>query len=331
MTIRINNHENGPDGRHLSRPVYLRITGLLVILLTAGLYVYIFHDRLNIITTIESDQLALLLGVSVLMVIATGWTNALLLKILDVRLSFLEFSTLSFLTSFANYFGPFRAGSAVRASYLRLVKHLPISAFAGVMVANSVILLFVSSGAGLVMLIFEWYSSRTLSLPLLAARVLILGFSAFLKVVKFPSVSREGRIWNMLRLALSGLEKIRKHRTGLIEVIASILLQYVVAALVVKYAYGAMGIEVSILVSALIGVFNAMSGYLSITPNNIGLQEAVIGYLGAVSGLGLADSLVAAALIRAAQVLVIFVLSPPSWYLLLRPAGITMMGRPREN
>ena len=74
-----------------------------------------------------------------------------------------------------------------------------------------------------------------------------------------------------------------------------------------------------------------MSGYLSITPNNIGLQEAVIGYLGAVSGLGLADSLVAAALIRAAQVLVIFVLSPPSWYLLLRPAGITMMGRPREN
>lgn len=325
----------GKSARESSSPLpfgrgWIRVAGFLVISGAALLYIQYFKDQADLLTAIRIKDLWLLGFASFLMVITTGLTNALLVKILGVRLTAFEYSSLSFLTTFANYFGPLRAGAAVRAAYLRMVKGLPISAYAGVMVANSLLLFFVSGVTGLALLGVGYYFYGLSSPELVLACLAFTGFSLAAKIVRLPSFKREGRIFNMYRIAASGLDTIRSQHMGLTEVIGSILLQYIVAALVIYAAYDAMGIGITILPAFIIGVFNAMSGYISITPNNLGLQEAAIGYLGMITGLGLTESLLAAALIRGGQVAVVALITPACWYWLLRPAGINILGKTRE-
>ncbi|NOY86046.1 MAG: flippase-like domain-containing protein [Deltaproteobacteria bacterium] len=306
---------------------WVQIVGFVIICGATLLYILLFRDQTQLLKNVRISRLWLLLTASFVMVVTTGLTNALLVKILGVRLTTFEYSSLSFLTTFANYFGPLRAGAAVRATYLRMVKGLPISAYAGVMVANSLILFFVSGITGLSLLLAGYYYYGLISPELVLACLIFTGFAVAAKIVRLPSFKREGRIYNMFRLAATGLDTIRSQHLGLTEVILSILLQYIVAAFVIYAAYHAMGISIPLLPAFIIGVFNAMSGYLSITPNNLGLQEAAIGYLGMITGLGLNESLLAAALIRGGQVAVVFLLTPACWFWLLRPAGINIMGK----
>ena len=333
--IKGNLNSNGRMKNQISKPLFwtwfIRFAGLLIISGTATLYVYLFYDRLDVIWTIKFNPFLYLIAGMTAMIFTTGLTNALLLKILGVELSFIEYSSLSFLTTFANYFGPMRAGAAVRASYLKIVKGLPVSAYAGVMMANSFLLMFVSGVVGVTLLFVGWLSHDLLSVPLMLICLAFICIGVAIKIVKLPTLRKDGRLWNIFKLALNGLDDIRNHKLGLTQVILSILLQYVAAAFILYFAYGAVGERITVLIAFIVGVFTAMSSYITITPNNIGLQEAVIGYLGVVTGIGLNESLLAAALVRAGQMVVVFVLSPVCWYLLLRPAGLTFSGRPKPT
>ena len=104
-------------------------------------------------------------------------------------------------------------------------------------------------------------------------------------------------------------------RAGLVQAVASglaiprfvdlwyFLAQHSIAALAVLIVYRGFGAGIGMGDAYVIAVVATLSGLISLTPNNLGLQELILGYAAWQGGLGVADATAIAALFRIAHVL----------------------------
>ncbi len=217
---------------------------------------------------------------------------------------------LTFLGTLVNYFAPFRAGVGAKAVYLKRRKNLSFARFAALRAAYSFLFLLMCGATGLVLLAVFWQETGTQSPGLAAICLVVMGVSAAPFVFRRRSVERQGRIWEALRRAVDGFETIKAHRRKLLLVCGSLLLQYVVSALVTVVVYEALGYRITLTVAMIIGVFTALSNFFTITPSNLGVQEVITAQLFTITGMDFTSGLLGAGLMRALHALLTFSVGP---------------------
>ncbi|MDF1535688.1 MAG: lysylphosphatidylglycerol synthase transmembrane domain-containing protein [bacterium] len=294
------------------------LAGTVIIILMAIVYSYAIRDQLHLFTKVSCSFIPYLFSLSLFMVFSAGVTNAILLYAVGFRLSFTEIFTLSILTTFFNYFGPLRAGAAIRATYLKNNHGMPFSAYGGLMAANMLFILFT---AGLICILmfpfFKGIDPRYIGylLPLTAGLIL---FPVLMFILRPNRIEPTSRLRNILSLAVRSINVIFQNPSVVILVVLSIVIQYASGAFLIYFSYRTFSIDPDYLSCLAIGVFQSLSNFITLTPNNLGLQEFITGFIGKLTLLGFNQSLMVAAVLRLCNIIVVFVLAPLCWFILFK-------------
>jgi hypothetical protein len=199
-------------------------------------------------------------------------------------------------SNLANYLGPFQPGLAVRMVYFKSIG-VPVKSTTHASLRQLLLSVWIATGLAVVGL-FSGYTSIKL--------FAVFGITAFilmplvLKVLRLSMAGgrSDSRFITIVRSVLD-LGKIGMPPYRLWSFIA----QYVLGALVLYGVYQMFDIPLKLHEAMLLSVIFMLSGLFSVTPNNLGTQELLIGYvahLGGASG-GVAFSM--ALLFRVAHVI----------------------------
>lgn len=296
---------------------------LTLLIFAAGVvYIYLSDIELSVLRNVDLMDLGILVFLTLVNFYVNGYLFKVLVSMMDVTLSSLETVGLAILTNYGNYFGPFRAGSAMKAFYLKTSKGMPYSRFAAVLSANTFLTTFMSGAVGM-MLILLLEKRKIGAPPLLlyvCAGLIIVSVMPF--VIKMPGIEARNRLTRILNSAVEGFRIIRGQPRGLFFACIVFLARLGLLSLIIMFAFEALGSPVSILIAVSMSVFTSISNMISVTPNNLGVQEAVVAYMFTLSGSDFKTGFVGASLIRMVRMMITFGLAPVFTHYLMRKRAI---------
>lgn len=303
---------------------FTHYVSILAVLVAGFVYAWLNRSELVSLFTLQLSDVLIIAGILFLFFLSTGFTFYLLVSLLSVRLSLIEMIGLTFLSNFGNYLGPTRPGAAIKAIYLKGEKDLPYARFSAVLAANGFVLFFVSGMVGVLLLVALWAQSGILPGSLVAICLTLISGALLPLAFRFRQVSYRGRIWRHLNRATEGFEAIKSQREKLLAVCASVLLQYMITAWLMVFTYRTLGQPISLTAALIIGVFTSIANFLTITPNNLGIQEIVMAYLYTITGLDFSEGLLGASLMRAVHIILTFGLTPIFVHFMLKSANLSL-------
>jgi uncharacterized membrane protein YbhN (UPF0104 family) len=267
------------------------------------------------------DALALTLAFLAIM-IGNGLFIAAVSHAFRLRLAAPEWLSLSFASSFVNYFLPFRGGTGIRALYMNRVHGFPISEFVSTLsvmylmhiVANSLLALV---GMGL---IARHGGPLNVSLLLFFALVATAGMAAML--IRFE-IRREFTSFPLAQIAklVNAWQAVRADR-GLVARLWMLMGAMTLATVWQCHAaFGALSIALPWESVAVYAAAKNLATLIGLTPGAMGVVELISIYLGKVLGYSTADALSVQALIRAVAIASLLLAGPFALLYLRRRIG----------
>ncbi|MFA5060549.1 MAG: lysylphosphatidylglycerol synthase transmembrane domain-containing protein [Candidatus Omnitrophota bacterium] len=289
-------------------------------------YLYENRDQFFLFRSINILNILCLLFLILAFFFVTGYTFRLVVNLLNVELTLAETFGLSILTNFGNYLGPTSPGSIIKAVYLKAVKGLEYSKFTSVFFASAFLGVFMTGIFGVILFFSLKIAATKVSMILLAVcwAFVIVAIVPF--VLHIPQITSQRRIAQMLKLALEGFDAIRNQKMGLMRIGISYVAQFALSAFIFQSAFYALGISVSYEQALAVGVYTTIVNFVSITPSNLGIQEAMIALIFSVLGQSFSVGVMGAALIRVVHLLITFSLTPIFTYLLFKRKGLSLAG-----
>jgi uncharacterized membrane protein YbhN (UPF0104 family) len=266
----------------------------------------------------EGDVFARLLAVSpgavALMVLAwlllsipRGLIRKVMVAQLGTRLRFVDWYGLSMVTNLLGLVTPARGDAILAGAYLKRRYSLPVSRFLGTVYANAVLLAIVLSVEGLIALL-AIERSQGLSSPVVWIAVAVPGLAAGLLGIGSPGMVRwRGWLGDRLRAALGGWEAIRQNSRALA---ASGLLTFLGTVCFTFWtwtAFRALHLDVGFAALVLTSVVGQLAAYVNLTPGNLGIREALLGFTTGALGIGFAEGVAVTLLQRAVSTVLFLV------------------------
>lgn len=293
--------------QNLSRLVLLIVIGI------AAWYIAGHLEEFRAILHIRAIYLWPIIISVLLQNIVNGYISKEFVLYFDVELDFTEWFGLAVVGAMGNYLTPFRGGAAGRAVYLKKKHELPYTKFMTLFIANYLVVFFLAGvlGAQTLMGIDGYSKLFTFFIALSGSVVLfILIFSR----IKLP----EGRFLSKLSEAITGWKIISANRRILWRICGAVVVNYILVAVQMYYAFTALGFPISPASAWLMGLFSSLGLIISITPGSLGIQEGMVGILAAMFGIGFNQGVMAQGLIRIINIAIIFTLGPLYSYFLSR-------------
>ncbi len=266
------------------------------------------QDKLLQIFSIDPLHLLLLSFLCAALFVPSGLSRKLMAERLNVRLAFLDWYGLLMVTNLMSLIVPARGDLAVSAFYLRKKYNLPITHFISMLYGATVLLALCLSAAGTVSLLAiasEGVSPGVHVIGLVAA---IGAFSIFFGWLPPGLIKGESWVMKRLRSALEGWKHVRSDGLLLSRLTILALSGIALFSLWMYASYRMLGFEVRMLPSILAGIVVLMSFFVSLTPGNLGIREALLGFTSQVLGLGFAEGVAVTLLQRAVSILVFLIL-----------------------
>lgn len=295
------------------------------LLLICFFYLYLNRLQLNVLKNLDLDNIIIISVIFLLFFFITGYTFKLLISLLNIELSIIETIGLSILTNFGNYLGPARPGAVLKAMYLKSVKGFAYSKFVSVLSAYTFLLFLMSGIVGVLLLLL--LKNNNVEIPILLFIIcngLIIG-SILPFICKNPHLKGKNKITKHLQSALEGFNIIQAQKVKLIIICLVFIIQFLFSALLYITTFSSLGFKISFLSALVIGVFTSISNFFTITPNNIGIQEAVSAYLFTLTGFDFASGFIGASVIRVIHIVITFSLTPIFAHFLLKSMDMRLL------
>ena len=292
----------------------MKLTGLwgwLLYLLVIGIAAYWYSLKGGSLVDFGTldYKVALLLGPLILAALfMIGLSNQIIATHLGAPLSFYQWSSLAFASTFASHFLPMKAGMAIRAAYYKVYSKLPLSHFASLTILLFIISFTASSIIGLLTCLALLLNNTTVYWEITVIFVALLGASILLFFGRIPRLPVAYKKIREIEIQVHEGWALCRQRPRLILLSLGLNISLTLCyALRMYIAFMAIGQDVSLLgctfLSALVGV----SGIISITPAALGIREAAIVLGSTVLGVSPEISLLAGVIDRAVSVVVIAV------------------------
>ncbi len=195
----------------------------------------------------------------------------------------------------ANYLGPFQPGIAVRLVYFKSMG-VSVNETTHASVRQLMISLWLASGISVVGLFSEYMPIKLFAITGILIFILMpIMLQAASKFI--DQIGSNSRFFVLLRTVLD-LDKIGVSPYKMWSFIA----QYILGALVLYGVYHMFDIPIALHESILMAVLFMLSSLFSVTPNNLGIQELLIGYVAHLGGAAVATALSIALLFRVAHI-----------------------------
>jgi uncharacterized membrane protein YbhN (UPF0104 family) len=295
---------------------------LVAFLAWAGWYVSNNMEAFRpVLQVTKIDALFLALAFMAIM-LGNGLFIAVVSHAFGIRLVGPEWFSLSFASSFANYFLPFRGGTGIRALYMNRVHGLPIADFVstlGIMYLMHVVVngLMALAGMGLIA-----RNDGTVNLAL-AAFFALVAISALATILIRFEIRRQFQRFPLVQIArlVNAWQSVRADRSLVVKLWLLMFAMTGVTVLQCRAAFDAVAVSLSwegVLVYAASKNLGALIG---LTPGSLGVVELISIYLGNVLGYSTADALSVQALIRAVAIVSLLSVGPVAIFYLRRRLG----------
>jgi len=307
----------------LLRTVRKSVSLLLVLAFAAwgAVYLYQHPENLTVLGNISAGSLVTLAWLALLKLAAMGMFTWINLDALGIRLGLGEWYGLSAMTALGNYLIAFRGGAAIRGVYLKSKYNFPYSLFLST-VASLYLLTFPTNAfLGLLALtgVYRWLgiSQPALVLFLLAC---ILGPAGFLILIRW--VPRFSGHWtSKLNLVIEGWKVLTAKPTTVVKLILASVFNSLVTVLMIHFSFHALGVELPLVQSGVLGILYLISAMVPITPAGMGLAEAALVLASGAFGLDSTLNILAAGLNRSVMLVVSLLLGPIFTLILSRRSG----------
>lgn len=232
--------------------------------------------------------------------VVSGLFTQEILKVFNVSMSVRKFFHLTVVSSLFNLILPAKAGSGLKAVYLKRVCGLNYSLFlsnmAGTYVINFLVLSFVGLLAGLgIYLELGSYDFLTLGFLLLCFLGLLLAI-LFSSKIKLPTVNYK---WvNLVLKVLNGWTEIGHSPRRVLKLSILTFFNTVLNVSMMMLCLGAMGIQSNIYEIAYISIIGNFASLLNITPGGIGVVEGMMIFVSRNLSIGISDVLIMSVLVR---------------------------------
>ena len=301
----------------------LSITILLGFFAWAGWYVYGNSEAFEPILDVTwLDGLNLTCAFLVIM-IGNGLYISTVSSAFGIRLICKEYTSLSFASSFANYFLPFRGGTGIRALYMSHVHGFPVIEFVS---ALSIMYLMQGVVNGLIALtamglIAAKGGPVDLSLAAFFGFVVVAGATVMFVGSNFDSghksfplaqIARVTRAWRALRR-----DRPLLHRLWFLTLVMALATVWQCRA-----AFDAVSIPLPWEGVIVYAASKNLATLIGVTPGGMGIVELVSIYLGSVLGYTTADALSVQGLIRAVAIVVLLLTGPSALHYLRQRLAI---------
>ena len=267
------------------------------------------------------DALTLTLAFLAIM-IGNGLFIAVVSHAFRIRLAGLEWLSLSFASSFANYFLPFRGGTGIRALYMNRMHGFPITEFVSTL---SIMYLMHIVVNGLLALVGMGLIARNggplnLSLMLFFAFIAAAGLAAML--IRFE-IRREFRSFPLAQIArlVNAWQAVRADRGLVMKMWLLMIAMPVAKAWQCRAAFDALSIALPWEGVFVYAAAKNLATLIGLTPGSMGVVELISIYLGNVLGYSTADALSVQALIRAVAIASLLLAGPFALVYLRRRIG----------
>jgi uncharacterized membrane protein YbhN (UPF0104 family) len=285
----------------------------------AGIAVYLLTHReeLDALSAVSWWQLAALVGLRCVFLAVNGLSLRACAAKFGVRLALVEWFGLSVVTTMGNYLTPLSGGLVARAVYLKRRHSLPYSAFAALLASNYLVTFWMVGAAG-VGCAFAVPGASGLRWSVAGAFAAVVAAVSVLVALPAIRVPGRGRLSRVLSDALRGWSILKSDRRLLAQLAALTAVNIVAKALSFQVAYRALGVSLPFADALLIALLTALTIVVSITPGNLGVQEAVVGLTSGLLRGDVDQGVLASLLIRVATLGPAFGLGPLFSALLVR-------------
>lgn len=264
------------------------------------------------------DAAALTLAFLAIMV-GNGLFIAVVSHAFRIRLAGLEWLSLSFASSFANYFLPFRGGTGIRALYMNRMHRFPITEFVSTLsimylmhiVTNGLLAL---AGMGL---IARNGGPLNLSLMFFFAFVATAGLATMLIRFEIRRNFKSFPLAQIVRL-VNAWQAVRADRGLVIKLWLLMLGMTLATVWQCRAAFDALSITLPWEGVVVYAAAKNLATLVGLTPGSMGVVELISIYLGNVLGYSTADALSVQALIRAVAVASLLLAGPSALFYLRR-------------
>ena len=123
---------------------------------------------------------------------------------------------------------------------------------------------------------------------------------------------------NKISRIMNGWHLIKNNKKIIFSIIIFSLLQLLISSYMLYLQFKVFGIDIPFISAVFITSITSLSILISITPANLGIQEAITVFSALTLGISPAQSLSAALLGRVIQMIVLFVLGPIFSYVLFK-------------
>lgn len=296
------------------------LPALITALVIGALGVYIWRSDLFADLDIRQIQPAWFVAVVLTQVVLYGLRGLLLALFVaqsGPKLDITEWYGLSITSTISNILLPFGGGVGVRAGYLKMAHNYPLTHFSALTAASGIVIFSVSGFTGLAAVLYA-VLFRTQPMPWIVAGILLALAIGPLIVVALPvdrlPIPQSGRIGKALHSALDGWNLIRRDPALMTQQVLIVFGLQIGLATSLYCALRGLGLTVSLIDALLVAILTNSSTFIRITPNGVGIGEAVAGLSAQLVGFGAAEGIAAALVSRLGAWFLLLVLGPPFIY-----------------
>ncbi|HUM71768.1 MAG TPA: lysylphosphatidylglycerol synthase domain-containing protein, partial [Chloroflexota bacterium] len=202
----------------------------------------------------------------------------------------------------------------------KLQHHIAYAQFAAWLAATYFVIFFVTGVVNAVLAL--WLTTAVPAAWFLVVFFLMMA-GGILIVLLIPSFRfpANNRLFLLANTALAGWDAIKTDRRLLMRLTLFTLLLFLSNGLSFWLAYRSLGIAVSWGAAFIVSLANIYSAVVSLTPGNIGLQEAMVSLFSQLTGAGIEESLLTILLVRVTTLVSVFTLGPLCTFWLARRLG----------
>lgn len=261
-------------------------------------------DKLVRLTDITPEALLVLVLLCLLLFLPNGLVRRAMAAHFGVRLRFVEWYGMILFTNLLNLVLPARADMIFTAGYLKTMHGLSLARFAAMTYGNAVLFTTVMVVEALLGLAYIAWDVGYWSVQVAGFALIMGALATALLLLPAVPIRGDGRIAGGIRRALEGWQSLRQAAGLMPRLARHMVLGSLIFASWMYMSYRALGFDVDIARVLVAGVVVQLSFLLVLTPGNLGIREAVTGFVSQLIGLGFAEGVIVTLLQRAVSLLV---------------------------
>lgn len=270
----------------------------LALLVAIAVFLYRRGDVLAGLPSLSAATWALLVAVSATIALTSVRAVQRLQDAVGARLGFGETFLLHNAAFLLNLL-PAKAGTVLRASYLKRHHGFSFARFGVFAVALTLLTVLVSSLIGLVSLLAVYGLSTTASRWCAALLAACVTFALLLLVVPLPPLRWPGRLGEALHEFIVSRGELRGQPRLLLAPAGWLICGYLLGSLRIGIVYAGLGLDAHPGGLLLLGALGQVSILANLTPGGLGVRELLVGGGAVVLGVPVEAGLLAAVIERA--------------------------------